>query len=452
MEFIADTTEQIYVRPGRDAPPDTLRDVELDTVFVPPMTGVGLVSIADPNRAHRRSGMPERAIDVRLPSLRERFVPIVQNNCCFATHRPDKLHSSWPIVAEIQGKGEQMGIQTHFDKFHGRIKLGRQDEAYTKARERDDSIKKDVKSAFKDAGYPVVDDFIQGSLKTHTGIVPISGDYDIDRALVIEDDTAPDNPVTPKKKALDVLEDRGFKNAKIKKPCVTADYASDNVHIDFIIYKRLGDEHYLAVGKKNSDEDNREWSAADPLGLIEWINDDSLYDQDDAKDVLAQFRRLVRYLKRWRDVRFTDDVAAKVYSIGLTVMVKSELILSFSDEGARQDLQALRKTVRAILDGGYFDEDETGRYRVRVHLPVEPWRDIFDGSSLDTGTQLYNKLKRLEEKLVEVEGLSDEHKQCEVLSELFGDDFEVPDPPSGSSKSAKAKYPSAGRVTTSVGA
>ena len=39
-------------------------------------------------------------------------------------------------------------------------------------------------------------------------------------------------------------------------------------------------------------------------------------------------------------------------------------------------------------------EEETGRYRVRVHLPAQPWRDIFDGSSLNTGTQLYNKLKR----------------------------------------------------------
>ena len=345
-----------------------------------------------------------------------------------------------------------MGIQTNFDKFHDKIKLGREDDAYKKARERDDSIKKNVKSAFKDAGYPVVDDFIQGSLKIHTGIVPISGDYDIDRALVIDDDTAPDNPVTPKKNALDVLEDRGFKNAKIKKPCVTADYASDNVHIDFIIYKRLGNKHYLAVGKKNSDEDNREWSAADPLGLIEWINDDSLYDQDEAKDVLAQFRRLVRYLKRWRDVQFTDAVAAKVYSIGLTVMVKDELVSSFTTEGARQDLQALIKTVGAILGADYFDEEETGRYRVRVHLPVEPVRDIFDGSSLDTGTQLYNKLKRLKEKLIEVEGLSDERQQCEVLKELFGDDFEVPDPPKGNSKTEKAKYSSAGTVTASIGA
>jgi len=42
MEFIRDTTEQIYVRPRRDAPADTLREVDLDVVFIPPMTGVGL--------------------------------------------------------------------------------------------------------------------------------------------------------------------------------------------------------------------------------------------------------------------------------------------------------------------------------------------------------------------------------------------------------------------------
>ena len=57
-----------------------------------------------------------------------------------------------------------MGIQTHFDKFHDRIKLGREDDAYRKARKHDDSIKSDVKSAFKTAGYPIVNDFIQGSL------------------------------------------------------------------------------------------------------------------------------------------------------------------------------------------------------------------------------------------------------------------------------------------------
>ena len=351
----------------------------------------------------------------------------------------------------MEGSKETMGIQAHFNKFHDKIKLGREDAAYKKARERDDSIKKAVSSAFAEAGYLVVNDFIQGSLKTHTGIMPISGDYDIDRALVMEDRDAPENPVKPKKKALDVLKDRGFQNAKIKKPCVTADYASDNVHIDFVIYKRAGSQHCLAIGRENSDENNREWSDADPHGLTDWVNSGNLYGAD-ASAVLAQFRRLVRYLKRWRDVQFSETVAAKVYSIGLTVMVKQQLRCSFSAEGAQQDLQALRKTVEAILGAGYFTKVKSGGYQVRVLLPVQPWRDIFDGSGLDTGTQLYNKLTRLKDKLTEAEGLSDEYEQCRILNELFGEDFKVPDPPKGGSKSEKAKYASAGIVTASVGA
>ena len=41
MEFVSDSTEQIYVRPRSDTPPETLQEVDLRTVFVPPMTGLG---------------------------------------------------------------------------------------------------------------------------------------------------------------------------------------------------------------------------------------------------------------------------------------------------------------------------------------------------------------------------------------------------------------------------
>ena len=190
----------------------------------------------------------------------------------------------------------------------------------------------------------------------------------------------------------------------------------------------------------------------DPHGLVDWINDKSHYDGYDPSRVAEQFRRLVRYLKRWRDVQFSEAVAAKIYSIGLTVMVKHQFVCSFSTEGVRQDLQALCKTVGAILNGNYFHEEKTGRYRVCVILPAEPYRDIFDGSSLDTGTQLYNKLKRLKKKLIEAEKQTDERGQCQILKELFGADFKVPDPPRGGTKSEKAKYSSAGIVPASIGA
>ena len=41
MEFTADSTEQIYVRPRADVSPDTLRKLDLRVVYVSPMTGLG---------------------------------------------------------------------------------------------------------------------------------------------------------------------------------------------------------------------------------------------------------------------------------------------------------------------------------------------------------------------------------------------------------------------------
>ena len=41
MEFLSDSTEQVYVRPRSDTSSRTLQEVDLHTVFVPPMTGLG---------------------------------------------------------------------------------------------------------------------------------------------------------------------------------------------------------------------------------------------------------------------------------------------------------------------------------------------------------------------------------------------------------------------------
>jgi len=344
-----------------------------------------------------------------------------------------------------------MGIQSHFDSFHRRIKLTRQDERYKKARKRDDSITAAIKAAFKEAGYAIIEDFLVGSHAYGTAIVPLDGDYDIDRALVIAADDAPDDPVGPKIATLNVLENRGFKNAKVKMPCVTADYASEAVHIDYPIYKVSSTQYHLAVGKKNSDAANRVWSGADPHGLIDWIRRRDHYGFS-ADKKQEQFRRIQRYLKRWRDHQFSESTADTIYSIGMAVMAKEQFSPSFNDEGFRQDLNALRGTVAAMLDASYFAYVSPGRYTVTVQLPVEPWRDIFDGASVETGSQFRNKLQTMKNKLDEVADMDDERKQCKILNALFGDDFIVPDPPSRSKSTSKAVYPTAGAVGTSQGA
>ncbi|UJR53394.1 nucleotidyltransferase domain-containing protein [Dickeya zeae] len=345
-----------------------------------------------------------------------------------------------------------MSLQNKFMVFHDAIKLGRKDLEYTNARLKDESITAAIKKRFNEDGYPVIDDFIQGSLATHTGIREKGQDFDIDRAIVIEASLAPENPITPKLAVLEVLEDRKFKNAKIKKPCVTADYKAEDLHIDIPIYRRYENGQYeLAVGKRFSDEDNREWAKAAPRDLIDWVNK---YDEDDVygSKKHAQFRRIVRYLKRWRNFTFSEDVCRKIFSIGITVMVKESFSSSLNDEGFPNDLSALRSTIKNILNSGrYFVWAGDKKYNVHVTLPVSPSRDIFYNSSVVTGTQLWNQLTTLRDVLDKVAIEDKESKQCELLKDIFGDDF--PEcTTSASSASVKTVYANAGAVGTSQGA
>lgn len=344
-----------------------------------------------------------------------------------------------------------MSIQARFSKFHDKIKLSRKDDAYKNAREKDDSIYAELKVAFKDAGYPIIDSFHQGSMSTQTGIKHPVEDFDIDRAIIIDSNGSPDNPVEVKKLVLQVLEKRGFKNAKIKKPCITADYSSLNLHIDITVYRKSGDQYELAVGKQNSDEKNREWSPSAPKELIDYINSKENY-YGSAEDKLSQYKRLVRYTKRWRDEKFGTIVGKKVYSIGLTIMLKQQFQPAFTDEGKANDLLALRDTINAILNNGnYFSWQPEEKYKVSVYLPTLPYRDIFFGSSLDTGTQLKNKLSAMKKKLDDAINETSLKKQCEILQGVFGEDFEVPE--TDSSKAwTKKTYVSAGVCGTSQGA
>lgn len=344
-----------------------------------------------------------------------------------------------------------MGIQARFIDFHNAIKISKKDELYSNARKKDSSITEAVKLAFKEAGYPVIDDFIQGSFATDTAIIRLNGDFDIDRAIVINADNAPANPVDPKKIIYGILENRGFKNAKIKKPCVTADYLNENLHIDLPVYRLKNGCHELAIGKLNSDEANRAWSASDPIGMKAWITNSTSYGNS-ANSKQQQFNRIVCYLKRWRDEKFSEAVSKKIYSIGLTVMAKKCFSPVFDNDSTPNDLQALKNTVSNILRNGFFIYQGNDQYKVTVNLPVSPYRDIFHGSSIDTGTQLKNKLTNMESKLNDATTEEDEIKKCKILNSLFGQDFIVPEPAKASTQVKKAVFPTAGAVGTSQGA
>lgn len=343
-----------------------------------------------------------------------------------------------------------MSLQKKFEEFNTNIHLTRESDEYYQARKKDDSITDAIKTRFKEEGYAVVESFIQGSLSTFTTIKPVEEDFDIDRAIVISNEKAPYNPLTPKKIVLEILENRGFKNAKIKKPCVTAVYQSIDLHIDIPIYSLDENGNYkLAVGKSDS---TKEWSDSDPKGLTDWVNNFDMYyfHQNEHRN---QFRRLVRYIKKWRNETFSDEIKSKLFSIGLTIMIKQCFQSSIDIDGIPDDLIALKNTVSHILlFGNYLISDGKGGYKIRVALPVSPYRDIYnDAGSSERGTQFYNKLSALNSKLQDV---IDENgnlkKQCEILNKQFGNDFPLVD--DNKAKKASIGFLTAGTVGTSQGA
>ena len=61
-----------------------------------------------------------------------------------------------------------MSLQSQFSKFEEKMRLTWNDAKLKEIRDKDESIQGDIKSAFKDKGYPVVEFFQQGSYATQT--------------------------------------------------------------------------------------------------------------------------------------------------------------------------------------------------------------------------------------------------------------------------------------------
>lgn len=325
-----------------------------------------------------------------------------------------------------------MGLQQQFIKFEKKIRLTWNDDKLENIREKDESIRSDIRTAFKEKDYILKPFFQQGSYATNTTIVPLDDDYDIDVGVVIDNENAPENPIEVKKTLRDVLAARNFKEPRIKIPCVTAQYLKSGenyFHLDYPIYKVRDNNYFLAVGKEHSNDEQISWEESDPKGLLEWLRNP--INSSDEKEV-AQYRRIVKYLKRWRDFRFSDTERNKVYSIGLAVMAGESFSKSITIDGDISDIKCLKETINNMLSSyfAFTNNDSQGnpQYEIKVNLPKQPYRDIFTKHGKTVGTIIHKKLTNLRTKLETVIAESSLKKQCEILANnVFGDDFPVPD-------------------------
>lgn len=332
-------------------------------------------------------------------------------------------------------------VQRYLEKFHDTIKVGRFDENAVLIEKRDrvlDRLRGGLEALFasSDEDQPEYATFNQGSYEMGTGTKPVSGDYDIDVGIcfkIAKADYA--DPVAVKEWVLNALEGH-TKKVEIRRNCVTVWYQAEGepiYHVDLAIYSD-GDfnwdgKTYLAKGKQNSTAQNRLWEEADPRGLISLIK--ARYT--DAKDT-AQFRRNIRYLKRWRDEKFTAGGNSAPVGIGLTVAayywfapVKSVDV--FSNAVGYDDLEALRRFVQAMLDNFQrLYRDGVAVDRLAVTLPVVPLTDVFVKMTDTQMADFKSRLESLRDVIQAAQRKAAPEVACKLLQGQFGGDFPVPPP------------------------
>ncbi|GAM14273.1 nucleotidyltransferase domain-containing protein [Mesobacillus selenatarsenatis] len=333
--------------------------------------------------------------------------------------------------------------QTQFISFHEAIKLKEENEELASKRE---IILKRLRDCMPEEAKSF-DVFTQGSYAMNTGIKPLDGDFDIDVGLWFDMSREDAGPVEAKEWVFKALEGH-TKDVKMKTPCVTVTYAA-GYHVDVTVYSATNEncKVYLAKGKTTSKREEKYWDESNPKDLIKEIRD-HLTDKDDRR----QFRRVVRYLKRWKDVNF-KSATGKPSGIALTSCVYHWLDIQkdidlFNGKVTYRDLDALISLIRSMISRFQtVYEVEGGELvsypRINVELPVSPWPNLFELMTNKQMVTFKEKLECLLDALEEAKAKSDPTDACEILRKQFGDDFPVPPRPmTGKRSVAPAVLPS----------
>jgi len=178
----------------------------------------------------------------------------------------------------------------------------------------------------------------------------------------------------------------------------------------------------------HSASEERCWDEADPKELVNKIKNHS----SDIKD-REQFRRIIRYLKRWKDIKFKGQVN-RPSGIGLTVAGLDYFQSIYTQDyisGTRyyNDLDALEKFVQNMIYGFtnvWNNETVALEERLRVELPTPPYNDIYEKMNAGQMSSFKEKLQNLLDKIRDAQEETDPVKAAKLMSEQFGDDFPVP--------------------------
>ena len=198
-------------------------------------------------------------------------------------------------------------MNAEFKKFDGNIKLS--DAKLKELRTSRDAIRKNLKEWFEDNGKGPVKFCMQGSMAMNTVVNPLGeDDYDIDDGIYLEDVdlSAEECPaaMTVHSWVMKAVNDQTSYDPTNKNTCVRVPYAH-GYHVDLPIYALDGDSAYLAHKRDG-------WVSSDAKDFKDWLKEKSIGD--------SQLRRIIRYLKRWKDYCNVDLKGIEITILALSLI------------------------------------------------------------------------------------------------------------------------------------
>lgn len=308
-------------------------------------------------------------------------------------------------------------LQKEFMKYHEAIKLNDIEDNKV-LRDKRDTLLDELRAWLKKNNKPTFAPINQGSYAMGTGVKPIGNrDYDIDVGLKFNLDVEDYEPVKVKEWVYEALSGSN-RTVEMMRPCVRVQYhknGEEAYHVDLAVYGNCGEQLQLAKGYSRSDTKLKKWEDADPEKLKQLLHD-KFTDEDER----LQFKRIIRYLKRWKAEQFSASGEAEPKGIAMTAMAcqwfEPVIRPHWNDQKLVNDFKALNDLLQKIC------QNNCG---IDVKLPVAPSNKLFDRMS-DRQKETYKSKMKAFKDAIKTAFVANEKTAAKELRKYLGDDF--PDP------------------------
>jgi hypothetical protein len=316
-------------------------------------------------------------------------------------------------------------VQKYFEQFHETIRMDYK--MSETLRDKRDIILNRIRKHLAEKGRPGFVEMNQGSYRMKTGVVPIAElEFDIDVGLRFNFSEIDYDSKTVRSWIFEAVDGHTEK-VESRGPCTRVTY-KDGYHVDLVGYARwtdaFGTEQYRLAHKTDG------WRPADPVGLLDRIREarkpfDGTEDKATKTD---QFRRCVRYQRRWIDELIPKESTAKPTGLAFVLLAMQELPPHLTWMGLPDDRSALEAIATSAAN-------TVGRL-VAVK-PTPEYEDMFGRLTNEEMSDLKERYAAMAKALREADEEVDPVVACRILQKVFGSDFPVPEP-EGTAKKTSA--------------